>query len=157
MQCEGQQFGGLHGTDIAAAKVLADYMGIPDVQTLRREPTVTHDMATGLFREMFGIYSSAGTPRYSWEAFYKRLSMCTSIDVYVNRCLYNHECQAIGLAVRIAECEAHDADVRRMSSLQDRVVVGPSLRVSSGLGALRAGEALHSPLPVSGRSASPPR
>ena len=42
MQCEGQQFGGLHGTDIAAAKVLADYMGIPDVQTLRREPTAPH-------------------------------------------------------------------------------------------------------------------
>lgn len=67
MQYEGQQFGGLHVADIAAAKVLADFLGIVDVQTLRREPTVTHEMAKALFREMFGIYSSAGTPRHSWK------------------------------------------------------------------------------------------
>ena len=65
MQYEHEQFGGLCLTDIAAAKILANFLGVADVQTLRREPTVTHEVATGLFREMFSIYCSTGTPRHS--------------------------------------------------------------------------------------------
>jgi len=62
----GRQFGGLHVTDRAAAKAVADFLGI-DFKTLQREPPITHDIASRLFMEMFSIYVSAGTPRRSWE------------------------------------------------------------------------------------------
>ena len=57
-----RQFGGLHTTDHGAAKAVADFLGI-DVKTLRREPQIGRDIASRLFKEMFSIYASAGTPR----------------------------------------------------------------------------------------------
>ena len=57
-----RQFGGLHTTDHGAAKAVADFLGI-DVKTLRREPQIGRDIALRLFKEMFSIYASAGTPR----------------------------------------------------------------------------------------------
>ena len=63
-QYEGRQFGGLHTTDTTAATAVADFLDLEDLETLRREPTISHKYASQLFREMFGIYAFVGTPRH---------------------------------------------------------------------------------------------
>ena len=62
VQEDHRQFGGLHHSDLDAAKFLAEHWGI-EVDALRKAPRWTPAAAMGAFIELYTIYAACGKRR----------------------------------------------------------------------------------------------